>query len=384
MNKMVTATRPTVVLYGHRLQDPSGTGITRYTRELTAALARVERSPYHYEMAGSPEGQGPTGLPSDLTYRHPPGPRRVLHTAWAALGHPKVDRFIGRPALLHVLYPSTPVPSSAAIVYTIHDLMPLRHPDWFARYERWGFTQATNDAARRANAVIAVSTVVAAEIESRLNVAAERVHVVHPGVASSFTTPQSPEVIERVCRRHGVRPGQYLLVLGAVSTRKNLLTVIEAVAAGHRGPTLPLVAVGPMGAGGQAVVDLVSRRHLSDLVRLTGWLPSADVVALLQGARGLLHPSVEEGFGMTPLEAMACGVPSAVSRGGSLPEVVGDASILVDTLDPDSWNDAMCSLVGDESLRSSLVDKGWERAAAFTWERAARQTETVYRSVLMR
>ena len=375
-------TRPTVALYGHRLQDPSGTGISRYARELIAALARSDPSPFRYTMASSPERRGPDGLPADLPYHHPPGPRRVLHASWSTLRRPRVDRFVGRPDLLHVLYPSTPVPTSAPTVSTIHDLIPLRHPEWFARYERWGFAHAVREAARRADALIAVSTVVAEEVTSLLEVSAERVHVVPLGVAPSFSVDPAPELVERVCGRHGVRPGGYFLVLGAVSTRKNLAPLLEAMANRRRTDALPLLAVGPLGVGGQEVVDLVSRRHLGDRVRLTGWLPSAEVVALLHGARGLLHPSVEEGFGMTPLEAMTCGVPSAVSRGGSLPEVVGDASILVETCDPDRWGDAMTGLADDETLRSRLIVRGRTRAATFTWERTAGSTTEVYRWVL--
>ncbi|MDQ6782814.1 MAG: glycosyltransferase family 4 protein [Actinomycetota bacterium] len=374
------AHRSNVVLYGHRLQDPSATGISRYTRQLIAALARRPDSSLAYTMAGSGERRGPEGLPAELPYRHPPGPRRLLHTAWSATSHPTVDRFVGHPDLVHVLYPSTPVPSRAPIIYTIHDLIPLRHPEWFARYERWAFTRAVTDAAGRAAAVIAVSVAVADQVKGWLGIASERVHVVHLGVAPDLFIPPTPEEVASVCSRHGVQPGGYLLVLGAVSTRKNLTPVINALAATRSPSTVPLLAVGPPAIGATDVIDLIARRGLGERVRLTGWLPSSDVRSLLGGARALLHPSLDEGFGMTPLEAMACGVPTAVSD-ASLPEVVGDSAILVGN-DPQSWAVAIDGLIGDEQLRSRLIERGRRRAADFTWDRTAEATTTVYRSVL--
>lgn len=373
---------PTVLLYGHRLQDPAATGISRYARGLPAAMARWQPPPFRYAMAASPEQPGPEGLPAQLAYFHPPGPRRVLHGAWSAFGHPHVDRFVGHPDLIHVLYPSTPVPSAAPVAYTFHDLMPLRHPEWFARYERWGFARAVNDAARRADAIVCDSAAVADHAHDLLAIPRARLHVVHMALSPEFFADLPAEDIETACRRYQVRPGGYLIALGTVSTRKNLIPVIEALAA-HGGPqALPLLALGPPGSGSAEVAELIERRGVGDRVRLLGWVPSADVHALLRGARALVHPSVEEGFGLTPLEAMACGVPSIVSRQGSLPEVVGDASILADAHDPDSWDQAIGRVVDDETVRAGLIARGRHHAARFTWERTAQRTAEVYRSVL--
>lgn len=372
---------PLVVLYGHRLADPSATGVSRYARGLPAALAASRPPPFTYAMAGSPEPGGPEDLPAALAYRHPPGPRRALHTAWSTVGVPAVDRFVGRPDLVHVLYPSTPVPSRAPVVYTFHDLMPLRHPDWFARYERWAFARAVRDAAARAAAVITQSTAVAADAIEQLGIEPERLHVVPLAVAPEFFASVSDEAVNDACRRYHLRPGGYLVALGTVSTRKNLVPVIEAVAGGTAGAP-PLVAIGPPGEGAGLVDQVIGRYRARDRVRVLGWVPAADVVSLLRGARALVHPSVEEGFGLTPLEAMAVGVPAVVSRQGSLPEVVGYDALLADAHDPDSWADAIAGVTADGELRRGLIERGRRRAAGFTWDRTAAGTAAVYRSVL--
>jgi glycosyltransferase involved in cell wall biosynthesis len=241
------------------------------------------------------------------------------------------------------------------------------------------FKRALQHALRHASAFVSVSESVADEAAGRLGIKRSRIHVVHNGVSPAFFEATPNAVLEEACRRQGVEPGQYLIVVGSVSTRKNLTPVIEALSPSH-GP--PLVVVGPDGHGSATVHDLVRARGLEGRVLFTGWVPSADLNALVKGALALLHPSHEEGFGMTPLEGMAAGVPTAVSREGSLPEVVGDASLLTGCDDVEGWRSVIERLVDDEALRADLVRRGRQRVAQFTWERTAERTMEVHRSVL--
>lgn len=373
---------PTVALYGHRLGRSAGTGISVYVRELIPAIAaEAAGGRYRYCMGGSPEPADDPPPKVGLPLGRAPGPRKLLHAIWTEVGLPKADRFLGHPDLIHVLYPSCPVPSRAPIVYTVHDLMPLTNPEWFDARERRMFHRAVGDAARRAIALIADSTSIADQLQDGLGVNPGRIHVVPLGASGAFAQPHTHDEVSAVCKRHGVVPGRYAVMVGAVSVRKNPGPVIAALA-GYG--DLKLVMIGPPGAGADQVEADIRRRHLSDRVNMTGWLPREELTALLSGAVALVHPSLDEGFGMTPLEAMAAGIPAVVSDAGALPETVGDAALVVAAGDPEAWGRALERVVGDEPLRTRLVDNGLARAAQFTWAATARGTIAVYDRCLSR
>jgi glycosyltransferase involved in cell wall biosynthesis len=267
------------------------------------------------------------------------------------------------------------------VIYTIHDLMPLTTPEWFARRERRMFGQAMRDAARRSEVLIADSDWIAAQVRDYLAVDGSRIRVVPLGVSGAFATAPPSETVTAACRHHGVEPGRYVIAVGAVSARKNPGPVIASLAAVGE---LRLVMAGPPGAGADRVVDDVRKRGLTDRVRMTGWLAREELVALVAGAAALVHPSLDEGFGMTPLEAMAAGVPAVVSDAGALPATVGDAACVVPVGDPDAWATALEKVIGDAAFRADLVVKGRRRAAQFTWARTARETAEVYQACLGR
>jgi alpha-1,3-rhamnosyl/mannosyltransferase len=180
-----------------------------------------------------------------------------------------------------------------------------------------------------------------------------------------------------VGRRFGVSPGSYLLAIGNISLRKNLMTLIRAVS--RLDPTVPpLVLIGSPDTSSGAVQAEIDRLGLHHRIRLVGFVPDRDLPALLQGAHALLHPSFDEGFGLPPLEAMAAGTPVVASRGGSLPEIVADAGLLVDPTDIDEWAHAISTIVSDGEQRQALTDAGRCRATRFTWRETAQQTLAVH------
>ena len=380
VSRMPNTTGPSVALYGHRLGRGGGTGISVYVRELITALATAEDdSTMRFRMCGSPEPQDDPPPRVDLPVYRPPVPRVLLHSLWTTVNRPRVDRFIGRPDLVHVLYPSCPVPARAPSVYTVHDLMPLKSPEWFPAKERRMFRKAVANAAKTAVSLIADSHSVAEEVRDHLGVEPSRVHVVPLGISGAFAARQSPETVDATCSRYGVSPGDYVISVGAVSARKNLKPVVRAVASVSDSR---LVLAGPMGLGGEDVVEEIRRLRVGDRVRMTGWLAREELVALVSGATAIAHPSLDEGFGITPLEAMAAGIPAVVSDRGALPETVGDAAIVVDADDVDRWVEAMGRLRDDTVFRSELINRGLARAGEFTWARTAQMTVEVYRRCL--
>jgi len=362
--------------------DPvrSMTGIGRYVERLTSALAATAEPGWHYDVSAPRERGRPGWLPPGVGYRPVPGPRKGLHVAWTTIGHPRLERLVAPFDLVHVLHPSFPLPTRRPSVVSIHDLMLLEHPEWYQRDELWGFEHCMDRLAGGDGPVIAVSADVAERLVRLVGVARERITVVHLGVGDEFRRPAPAADIERVCEALGVRPGAYLLAVGNLSTRKNLVTLVRALAKVEAG--LPLVLAGRPGIGSEEVHDEVRRHSVSNRVRFAGFLPDGDLPALVQSAAALVHPAVDEGFGLPPLEAMAAGTPVIASLAGSIPEVVGEAALLVDPLDAGAWTEAINLVVADPERQAAMATAGRERAATFTWERAAAQTRAVHRAAM--
>jgi alpha-1,3-rhamnosyl/mannosyltransferase len=207
----------------------------------------------------------------------------------------------------------------------------------------------------------------------------ERIVVIHEAAGPEFSGTVDRAEQERVCSASGLRPHGYLLAVGAVSARKNLGPVLRALAADA---SLTLALAGPPGHGAAAVEEEIERLGVGARVHRLGYVAAADLPVLVGSARALVHPATFEGFGLPPLEAMAAGTPVVASAGGSLPEVVGDAGLLVPPDDDTAWLDALRRVTGDPDLRTSLVRAGRDRARTFSWQRAAEETAAVHRACL--
>jgi len=366
-----------VALVANRLANPRPTGVDRYHRELVRQLAA--RDDLHCTTLSTRERARPTWVPDGVVARHVPGPRQALHLAWGTAGRPRLDRWGGRPDLVHVTVPSFPVPSRAPVVYTLHDLMPHEHPEWFGRVHRWGAHRALVDAARRAAAVIANSRSTAEAAVAAYAIDPSLVHVVPMGIGPAFLAPPDPTAVRAAAARFHVPVDGFALAVGQVQTRKDLPTVVRAVARLPR--PMPLVIAGGPGDGSAALADEIDRLGLHDRVRCTGYVPDADLPALLAAARVLVHPSRFEGFGLPVLEAMAVGTPAIVASTGALPDTAGDDATVVAAGDPDAWAAAIAAL-DDDDRHADLATRGRARAAGFTWGRTATATVEVYRKAV--
>jgi len=231
------------------------------------------------------------------------------------------------------------------------------------------------------DAVITDSQVSRADIVHYLKVSPDKVTVIYPGVSSTCHPMPAAEAAE-VGRRHGL-PASYLLYLGSVEKRKNVHGLLRAYALlRQRGESRPLVVAGIQRSNASGLPRLVQELDLQGHVLFAGYVPDADLPAVYSGADLFVFPSLYEGFGLPPLEAMACGTPVVCSDAGSLPEVVGDAAVMVDPKDTEALAEAMYRVLADRELREELRQKGLARARQFTWEKAARETVAVYRKVL--
>ena len=331
-----------VAVDGSGLERPLA-GVGRYTDQILAAM-RIER------------------------------PRDRLSVVEPRSGPPLLARHLGFPARVRKLRPDlywSPaglIPLGrlgVASAITVHDLAIYRNPDWFPRGQWLSTKVVVPRSLRRAGAVIAVSRSTARDLEELFGVGGRRVSVVHHGVGREFHP--RPAVEARL--RLGL-PERFILFVGTIEPRKNLETLLEAWALTR--DRLPLVVAGGWGWRFEEVRARLER--LGAGVRLIGPVAPADLPDLYSAATCLAHPAWYEGFGLTPLEAMACGTPVVCSDSSSLPEVVGDAALTVDPGDALGLAASLERVCGDTDLHLDLRRRGLVRAAEFSWSRSAAMT----------
>jgi alpha-1,3-rhamnosyl/mannosyltransferase len=290
-----------------------------------------------------------------------------------------VERSLGHVDVVHLLQPFPPAPAHAAELVTVHDMFPFEHPEWYRRSERWTYRRSMALALRRASRLVVPSAYVGGRVQSLLGVDAERIEVVPEGVSGTFLGSLADSETEATCARFGVTPGRFAICIGAISIRKNQLALVRAMA------QLPdadfaLVMVGPEGYGAEAVDAELARADVSNRVIRAGYLSEADMAALVLAAAAVVHPALAEGFGLVPLEAMAVGTPVIAARSSSIPEVVGDAAVLVDDPeDSSAWATALSGVMDSPDRRSSLAAAGRRQAAKFSWARSAQRMLELYR-----
>jgi len=376
-----------IALVSHSWATTAPTGVHRYGRELVQALARRRDTRLSICGTGEPRGQ-PGGarrasdlswLPDGVRVGAVRGPRRAVLLGWWTIGRPRIDRAAGAADLVHVTQAVFPVPTRRPVVYTVHDLFPLQHPEWYPLQARIGHRRALR-ALEHAAAVMADSTWTRDALVDLPWVDPATVTVVPPGVTPRFRN-SPPDEIARVCARLGVEPGGFDLFVGQVSARKNLDVVIDALALATS--RRPLVIAGPPGDASEAIERLARERGVSDLLRWPGFVSDDDLHGLLHAARALLHPCATEGFGLTPLEAMAAGTATVVADAGALPETVGDAARRCPPADPAAWAEAIDALEDDDIVRD-LSTRGREHIDRYDWDRIAQRVVDVYRTALGR
>ena len=258
-------------------------------------------------------------------------------------------------------------------VLTIHDISPIEHPEWFTRrYASW-IKFLIPKLAHRAKHIITISEYTKSRLVELLEVPSGKITVIHNGVSNVFTP--HPDQEQRTVRKELDLPsGRYVLSLGTIGPRKNIRRLLEAweYVRSEVDSDIWLVAVGEPGPAHRTLdLDIPQRVHF------TGFVDDDKLPALYSGALLFAYPSLYEGFGLPPLEAMAAGTPPVVGDRTSLPEVVGDAGILVNPVDARDIAHGIVRLIDDQQLRTVLADRGIKRAKQFTWKHAARKTWNV-------
>jgi glycosyltransferase involved in cell wall biosynthesis len=356
------------------------TGVGHYTDALAKCLARTYPnhkydlvSPYEFDFDYNGD------KPKNLNRQYIPV-RSIFHKWWL-LGLPslltiyKVDVFHGTNYYVPVFAP-------CPTVVTIHDLSLFTQSHTHEATNVKRGKRSMPIMARMARRIIAPSEWTKREIVERLRVSSEKIRVIYEA-AREVMKPLPRHFCQGAIDKYRVRP-PYLLYVGTIEPRKNLLTLIRAYDELLRTTTLrpQLVLAGGRGWLCDEVFKLVEDLKLQDQVRFTGYVEDADLPALYSAAEAFVYPSMYEGFGLPPLEAMACGAPVITSDVSSLPEVVGKAGLTHAPDNARALTEAMMKLLGDETAREHFKREGFKQAAKFSWERAARETQSVYNEVL--
>ncbi len=363
-----------------------GAGIGRYARELITAILAAE-TPHRYTLMVAVGGLGvawdaekrhlrQAAGATPLAFRELPITDDWMARLWQRARLPlPADLITGRADLFYSPdFVLPPLRRSTRALLTVHDLSFLRHAETFPPALRAYLTAAVPRSVARSDLILADSEATRRDLMELLHVRPEAVATLYGGISPRFTPDAAPGERETLQAKYGVGARPYILAVGTVQPRKNYPLLMEACDPLAKAHGFDLVIVGKPAWLADATLTAAAAR---DYVHLLGFCDDADLPALYRQARLLAFPSLYEGFGFPPLEAMACGTPVVASTASSVPEVVGEAGLLCDPLDGSAWTQAIAHLLTDEPLRQRLREAGQEQAARFTWEAAARRWLTL-------
>ncbi|OPL19725.1 MAG: hypothetical protein AVO35_01760 [Candidatus Aegiribacteria sp. MLS_C] len=349
-------------------------GIPNYILNLLRSLAAIDDRNSYFLYTNRPLPPG-LGIPSrfvQVIVRYP--------CPWIQLWYQAGLPFRMRRDRLDLFHdPVYPLPVALPVpgVITVHDLSGVTEPRLHSPRVALA-SRLLPLHLRRARRIIAVSEYTASEVRRLFPDTAGKIRVVHQGVSKGFRPVDDPRVLSDAAAEYGL-PDRFMLFLGTLEPRKNLERLLESF--GSVAGSIPhhLVIAGGLGWKYRGLLRKIEDHPRRDRILLTGFVRDRDLPALLSLADFLVYPSLLEGFGLPVLEAMACGTPVLTSSVSSLPEVAGDAALLVDPLSVDAISSGLMRMAGDDGLRDSLSGRGPLRAAEFTWERTASLTLEVYR-----
>jgi glycosyltransferase involved in cell wall biosynthesis len=366
------------------------TGVGYYAKNLVHALAKVDTE-NDYLLYGIfydcyPKNWKKAAIPKSPNFRlHENNSLSwLVRKKWENAGKYK-ERLLGGIDLLHSTAFTMPLVSNLKVVVTIHDLNCFTHPQYHTEANYQFVTKNLHHAARKASFIIADSENTKREILRFLHVPEEKIAVIYLAAGEAFDEKCSSESIAQIKRKYTIKK-PYFLAVGSIEPRKNLTSALIAFKALRETRKIDnqFVIAGGKGWKNEAFYRLLKKLSIDANLVMTGYVPEEDLPALYQGAEVFVYPSVYEGFGLPVLEAMASGTPVITSNTSSLPEVAGDAALLVNPMEVFEIYEAMEALVGSPSLRKELKAKGFKQSEKFTWEETAWKTLEVYQNVFQK
>jgi glycosyltransferase involved in cell wall biosynthesis len=354
-------------------------GLNRYTGEMVAALVpRLDRAVVYSNAPGNDSHRGePFRTFPIKSVARSDTVGNVMRLLWHQTILPNSLRRAGA----RLFYSPVPEGMLAPVcpqVITVHDLLPIHFPEVYPRLRHY-FTRILPRLLRSSSAIVADSEATRADIERTFGELGSRVHVIYPGYRREVFRPVEPQEITSVTRSFGLT--RYALAVGETRPYKNIRRLIEAFAAA-RVPELQLAIVGSLNRLDPGIRQLPALLGMDRDVVFLGTVSDQSLAALYSGAAMFIFPSLHEGFGIPPLEAMACGCPVVASSVSSVPEVCGEAALYVDPLEVSSMAEAIREVAGSEDIRARLRAAGTARAARFSYDSAAERLAALFETIV--
>ena len=355
-------------------------------RELTAALASEDQTnAFRLFVAGASSADLPKPPAPHISWKPTPITPRWLARLWHRARLPlPVELFTGRINLFHATdFVLPPTLHKTQTLLTVHDLSFVRVPQAANPQLKAYLDMVVPRSVSRADHILADSAATKRDLLDLYRTPDDKVTVLYSGVDRHYRRIDDPALLAAARVKYGLTDIKYVLSVGTVQPRKNYARVIEALQVLRaRGHDLHYAIAGESGWLEDEFQRALDRTGMRPFVHLLGYADDEDLPALYSEARMLVMASLYEGFGFPVLEAMACGTPVITSRISSLPEVAGEAALLIDPYDVDALANAMSMLDNDSTLRARLANAGIKQSAQFTWERSASQLRSIYENML--
>jgi len=365
------------------LKEETGVGV--YYKNLLFSLARIDRSNEYFLFSSSLKDRFPASkVPSfeKKNFRDFAFPVKLINYFWYRLRWPSLDFFFR--TKLDLTHSPTPLilPSQGKKIVTVYDLFFLDFPLLADKETRRNFLHRTEDSLLQANGIVTISRFTKESLMEKFAVDKSKVRVIYLGIDHGYWDDVSPELLAKTESDYSL-PSSFLLFVGALEKRKNLLNLIEALKIIHKNQQkIPLILAGRKGDEFQRLKNAIRRQSLEPWVKMLGYVPDADLKNLYRLASLLVFPSFCEGFGLPVLEAMVSGLPVVASQSSAIEEVAKDAALYCDPQAPEEMADKILLALKDESLCHKLVERGKKRALDFSWEKTAAETLSFYEKVV--
>jgi glycosyltransferase involved in cell wall biosynthesis len=359
-------------------------GIGRYTRGLVEGLARFDQD-NRYKLFSAGKDQQFRFWPRNFSLKELPLTERQLTALWQRMRLPlPVELVTGLVDVYHSPDFVLPPVLAARTVLTVHDLSFMRHPECSSEALLDYLMEAVPRSVEQADLIVADSKSTRDDLVELLEVPEEKILVLYPGLESHFAPVRNEHLLRRLLDRYDVRY-PYILAVGTLQPRKNFVRLIEAYNILVRRYQIPhkLVIVGSKGWLYDEIEETIHALRLDGRVNLTGFVKDQDLPYLYSAAEVFAFPSLYEGFGIPVLEAMGCGTPVVTSSVSSMPEVAGDAALLVSPHDVEALASALWRLLDDVYLQNELCLRGFERVRQFTWRETAKRLVRAYRRLFV-
>jgi glycosyltransferase involved in cell wall biosynthesis len=358
-----------------------GTGIGTYTYQLINSLNKIDR--LNNYLLFTPEGYT-SDIQFNQNFENKPIPDSMASNFWDDVNNPNVlyDRNIN---LYHVPQNGVglPLDKPMPFVITLHDTIPIHMPETVGDRYLDIFTREMQGIVNRSDGIITVSEYSKEDIARDFNYPKDKIFVTHLA-SEDIYRPLNKEISNDILKRHYDLPPNYILYVGGFSPRKNIVGLIEAFSRViHKLPeNINLVIAGSKGKSYAIYKDCAVRLKVDQRVIFPGFISMDHMPYLYNSAALFVYPSFYEGFGLPPIEAMACGIPVITSNVTSIPEIVGDAALLFDPKETEVLSEKICEALTNEPLRNSLISKGFKKVASLSWDKTALETLKAYNEIV--